>query len=144
MLKQLDSASGTGVDITSEYGLYSDSLSSTDAYLCGINLALTGLDGTGGIFEVTISAGSYVQPKPRTILFSTDTSCRVQFTDILLPAAAILIIKIKSPNAADTSVDYSLEIYDLMPAPTNFSNMDVNSNGRVAIQGGGNGAPYGV
>jgi hypothetical protein len=63
------------------------------------------LDGSGGNFEFTMELGSQVnQPEPQIIYFSTDTQASVFTEQFPLYRNETVVIKVKSPNAADTDV----------------------------------------
>ena len=63
------------------------------------------LDGSGGSFEFTLEFGSRInQPDPQMIYFSTDTQASVFTEQFPLYIGETVYAKIKSPNAADTSV----------------------------------------
>ena len=72
------------------------------------------LDGSGGDFELTLQFGSNVnQPNPQLVYFSTDTRASVFTEQFPLPINETVTLKIKSPNAADTSVWTQACIYEV-------------------------------
>lgn len=72
------------------------------------------LDGTGGDFTLYITVDSQVvQPSPQTFTFSTDVRSKVMTAEFIIPASATVTVKVHSPNAADTSVDVTTNIYQL-------------------------------
>ena len=91
------------------------------------------LDGTGGDFELTLQFGSNVnQPNPQLVYFGTDTRASVFTEQFPLPINETVTLKIKSPNAADTSVWTQACIYEVyavskMSYATAGSNTIVNT-----------------
>lgn len=75
------------------------------------------LDGTGGDFELTVTVGGQtIQPDPQTIAFST-AARSAAFTSLFpVPANAEVILKAKSPNAGDSSVDVTAYLYEVTGA----------------------------
>ncbi len=74
------------------------------------------LDGTGGIFELVITVGGQtIQPSPQSITFGTEGRSAVWSTPFPVHANAEVIMKVKSPNAADSDVDVTAYLYDLSP-----------------------------
>lgn len=72
------------------------------------------LDGSGGDFELTLQFGSQVNmPDPQLIAFSTATRASVFTEQFVLPRNETVTAKIKSPNAADTSVWTHCCIYEV-------------------------------
>jgi len=82
--------------------------------LMAIGDGVNDLDGSGGSFELYLSFGSRpVQPSPQKITFSTDAACSVFTEQFPLPVGESVTAKIKSPNAADTSVYIHCCIYEV-------------------------------
>lgn len=74
------------------------------------------LDGTGGFFELTITVGGQtVQPGPQVINFGTAARSSVWTSQFPVPASAEVVLRAKSPNAADTDVDVTAYLYDVFP-----------------------------
>jgi hypothetical protein len=72
------------------------------------------LDGSGGSFQLTITVGGQtIQPNPQTVTFSTAVRSAVWTTMFPVPANAEVVLRILSPNAADTDVDVTAYLYDL-------------------------------
>ena len=70
------------------------------------------LDGTGGDFEVTITVdGNTVQPAAQAVTFGTQARAVFWSTAFPVPPAAEVVVKVKSPNAADTDVDVTAKLY---------------------------------
>ena len=75
------------------------------------------LDGTGGAFELTITVGGQtVQPAAQSITFGTEVRSSVWTTPFPVPANAEVILRVKSPNAADTDVDVTAYLFDASAA----------------------------
>jgi hypothetical protein len=72
------------------------------------------LDGSGGDFELTIEFGGQTNmPDPQLIAFSSGTRASVFTEQFVLPLNEVVTTKIKSPNAADTSVWTHACIYEV-------------------------------
>jgi hypothetical protein len=72
------------------------------------------LDGSGGEFEYTMMLDSNtLQPDPQLIWFNTQTRANAFTEQFVLPRGATVIFKLKSPNAADTSVWVRVCIYEV-------------------------------
>lgn len=71
------------------------------------------LDGTGGDFQLVITVGGQtVEPSPQTITFSTAVRGMVWTTPFPVVANDEVIMRVLSPNAADTDVDVTAYLYD--------------------------------
>jgi len=71
------------------------------------------LDGTGGDFSLVITVGGQtVEPSPQTITFSTAVRGMVWTTPFPVVASDEVIMRVLSPNAADTDVDCTAYLYD--------------------------------
>ena len=71
------------------------------------------LDGSGGDFELTLMFGSQTnQPDPQLVYFSSATRSSVFTVQFPLPINETVTFKLKSPNAADTSVWTHACIYE--------------------------------
>ena len=72
------------------------------------------LDGTGGDFELTVTVGGQtVQPDPQVITFSTAVRASVWTTQFPVPANTEVILRVLSPNAADSDVDVTAYLYQV-------------------------------
>ena len=83
------------------------------------------LDGSGGLFEFGILIGSQtVQPAPVSIQFSTAARAGVWTAPMPIPANTAVVLKAKSPNAADSDVDVTAYLYGVAAqyAPHRFRN----------------------
>ena len=71
------------------------------------------LDGSGGDFELTLILGDFtVQPEPQLIYFDATTQSSVFTEQFPLRNDQTVTAKLKSPNAADTSVYVKTCIYE--------------------------------
>ena len=87
------------------------------------------LDGTGGDFELTLQFGDNVnQPNPQLVYFGTDTRATVFTEQFPLPINETVTLKIKSPNAADTSVWIQACIYEVYAKSKMSSIASTDSN----------------
>jgi hypothetical protein len=74
------------------------------------------LSGTGGNYQLTVLvAGQTVQPNPKAIVF--DTALRAALWTDVFPAAdgEQVLLKVLSPNAGETDVDVTAELWDVAP-----------------------------
>lgn len=105
-------------DLTSQATLLTYANTGTDAMVCQIAAWLgdgsDDLDGTGGDFELTMEFGAHtVQPDPQLIRFDTSTRATVFTEQFPLPIGETVTVKIRSPNAADTTVYAHTCIYEV-------------------------------
>ena len=90
------------------------------------------LSGAGGNFECVITVGGQtVQPSPQIINFGTEVRSAIWTVSFGCVANDEVIIKVKSPNAADSDVDVTAYLYDLsygLPAalPGAVSGLPIN------------------
>lgn len=116
-LTQLDSENADR-DLTAIVTVLTHTPSASAALWCqGLVLLGDGakdLDGTGGNFELTVIVGGRtIQPNPQKVKFDTAISSGAWTTVFPVPANAEVILRIKSPNAADTDVDATAYLYDV-------------------------------
>lgn len=116
-ISQLDSENADR-DLTSQVTILTHTPSATDHMICQGYVEFgdgsKNLDGTGGDFELTITIGSQtVEPDPQTITFSTATRTAVWTTPFPVPSNNAVVLKAKSPNAADTDVDVTAYLFDV-------------------------------
>jgi hypothetical protein len=72
------------------------------------------LSATGGAFQLVITVGGQtIQPSPQTITFSTAVRAAVWTTPFPVVGGDEVVIKVLSPNAADSDVDVTAYLYDL-------------------------------
>lgn len=100
---------GALYNLTTQQTVLSFTNTNTSSYIAQIVMFLgngtNDLDGTGGTFELTLQFGSQVnQPDPQYVTFSTATRASVFTEQFPLAIGQTVYAKIKSPNAADTSV----------------------------------------
>jgi len=73
------------------------------------------LDGTGGDFQVVVTVGGQtIQPSPQTLTFSTAVRASFFTAEFPVPAGAEVVVRVLSPNAADTDVDVTAFLYDVL------------------------------
>ena len=118
-MRQLDTENADR-DLTSQVTVLTDTPDASNPCLCqGLILLGDGakdLDGTGGDFEITITIGGQtLEPDPQTVTFSTATQTSIFTTAFPVPANAEVVLKVKSPNGADTDVDVTAYLYDVGP-----------------------------
>lgn len=87
---------------------------------CAVHLAIgdgvKDMDGTGGDFELYVTIGGKpVNPYPQTITFAAEVTAAQSTDDFVVPPNAALVVKIKSPNGADTDVDVTATLIDVGP-----------------------------
>jgi hypothetical protein len=71
------------------------------------------LDGTGGDFQFVVTVGGQtIQPSPQTKTFSADVRSAIFTRPFLVPANKQVVVKVKSPNSADTDVDVTAYLFD--------------------------------
>jgi len=114
---QLDSENADR-NLTSQVTVLTDTPSATQNTLCQAYIKLgdgaKDLDGSGGQFELTITIGGQtIQPDPQGVWFSTAVRAAVFSSVFPVPANEEVVVKLKSPNAADTDVDTTAYLYDL-------------------------------
>ena len=120
MITELD-CDNADRDLTSQVTVLTHTPSASSPMLCVAYIALgdgaKDLDGTGGYFELVITVGGQtVEPSPQLIECSTATRVAFWTSPFPVPAGDEVIIKLTSPNAADTDVDVTASLYDCDPA----------------------------
>ncbi len=116
-LVQLDSENADR-NLTSQVTVLTHTPSVTEHRQCQAYIAFgdgsKDLDGSGGDFEITVTVGGQtVQPSPQTIAFGTAARAAVWTTPFPVPANSEVVVKVKSPNAADTDVDLTVRLFDI-------------------------------
>jgi hypothetical protein len=116
-LNQLDTENAD-VNLTSQVTVLTHTPSVSEALQCqGIIFFGDGaknLDGSGGDFEVSITIGGVVlEPDPQVVTFSTAVRSTVFTSSFPVPANKQVILKVKSPNVADTDVDVTAYLYQV-------------------------------
>jgi hypothetical protein len=72
------------------------------------------LDGSGGDFLVKVTVGGQtVQPSPFTVTFSTDVRAVFFTMPFMVPANNEVVVQVQSPNAGDSDVDVTADLYDI-------------------------------
>lgn len=113
-LKELDTENADR-DITSLITvlIHTPTINSTCIGLIKLGDGTKNLDGTGGDFQLVITVGGQtVQPSPQTITFSTAVRGMVWTTPFPVVANDEVIMRVVSPNGADTDVDCTASLYD--------------------------------
>ena len=116
MLKQLDTETADR-DLTSLVTVLTHTPSTAHAMSCMVMVKLgdgaKDLDGSGGDFEMTITVGGQtVQPNPMTVEFDSAVRSALASRPFAVPAGEEVIVKLLSPNAADTDVGVTASLYD--------------------------------
>lgn len=95
------------------------------------------LDGTGGDFELTITVGGQtIEPSPQTITFSTAVRAAIWSTPFPVPPNNEVVVKVLSPNAADSDVDTTAYLYDVSAQGSIvLNNLDHLISGATPIDG---------
>lgn len=111
------------VDITSIYTALTHSPSETTDMLCQVYIVIgsvgDSLDGSGGLFEITITVeGQTIQPNPQVMNFGPEVLSAIWSSQFPVPAGDEVIVKILSPNVADTTVYIKAYLYDVFPLIT--------------------------
>ena len=92
------------------------------------------LDGTGGNFELVVTIGGQtVQPSPQIIVFETEAFSAIWTTPFPVPANAEVILRIKSPNVADSDVAIMAYLYDCSPQVDANSRVNIASTGLDSV-----------
>ena len=113
-ITQLDTETTTP-DITSIATVLTHTPSTTLHVQCQGFLSLSGLDTTGGMFELTVSVrGVAIQPDPQIVSFATTATAAVFTEPFPVPANNAVLLRIKSPNAGDSAgVTCVARLYDI-------------------------------
>jgi len=118
-MRQLDSETADR-DLTSSVAVLTHAPDAGNPCLCQALVFLgdgsKDLDGTGGDFEVTVTIGSQtLEPSPQTVTCSTAARTCLFTSEFPVPANTAVVIRVKSPNAADTDVATTAYLYDVGP-----------------------------
>ena len=94
-----------------------DTPSTTSAKRCIAQIDLgdgtKNLNGSGGNFIISITVGSQsLQPSGTNIVFGTGVRSQVQSQQFTVPASSAVVVKVKSPNSADTDVDVTCTLFE--------------------------------
>lgn len=117
MITQLD-IENADRDLTSQVTVLTHTPDASKAMLCKGFIKFgdgsKDLDGSGGTFELSITVGGQtIEPDPQEMEFSTAVRTGVWTTTFPVPANAEVVLKVKSPNGADTDVDVTAYLYDV-------------------------------
>jgi len=114
-LKQLDTENGDR-NLTSAVTVLTHTPDATYNMLCQALVYLgdgvKNLDGSGGIFELTITVGGQtVQPSPQYMDFGSEVRAAIWTSQFPVLANEAVVLQVKSPNAADSDVDVTAYLY---------------------------------
>jgi len=102
-ITQLDTETTTP-DITSIATVLTHTPSASEHTQCQGFLSLSGLDASGGMFELTVSVGGVaIQPDPQIVSFAATATGAVFTAPFPVPANTAVLLRIKSPNAGDSA-----------------------------------------
>ena len=102
-ITQLDTETTTP-DITLIATVLTHTPSASEHTQCQGFLSLSGLDATGGMFELTVSVGGVaIQPDPQIVSFAATATGAVFTAPFPVPANNAVLLRIKSPNAGDSA-----------------------------------------
>lgn len=128
MLVELDSENADR-DLTSLVTVLTHTPDASNITMCQGLIALgdgtKDLDGSGGDFELVVTIGGQtIQPSPQIMNFGTEVRSSVLTMEFPVPANNEVIMRVKSPNAADTDVDVTAILYEIDTAASE-SEMDL-------------------
>lgn len=117
MIVQLDTENAD-LNLTAQVTVLTDTPDAANPMLCqGLIFLGDGakdLDGTGGDFEYTVTIGGVVvEPEPQVVDHSTATRTAIWTKQFPVPANTEVILRVKSPNGADTDVDVTAYLYQV-------------------------------
>lgn len=105
-------------DLTATVTVLTDTPDAANARMCHARIVLgdgvDDLDGTGGAFELTVSVGGVlVQPDPLIIGVTATTTRAALYSEFFaVDAGEEVLLRVKSPNGADTDVDVTATLWD--------------------------------
>lgn len=122
------------LNLTSLVTVLTHTPSASKATMCSAVIKLgdgtKNLSATGGEFQVVITIGSQtLQPSPQYVPFGTEPRSIIFTQPFMVPANMAVVIKVKSPNAADSDVDVTAELYDALGVDV----VSVNGDASLAI-----------
>ena len=105
-------------DLTSLVTVLTDTPDASNARLCQAVVKLgdgaKDLDGTGGYFDMVVTVGGQtIQPSPAKVTLGTEPRSMLAGSAFVVPAGDEVIIRVLSPNAADTDVDVTAVLYSV-------------------------------
>jgi hypothetical protein len=121
-INQLDTENADR-DLTSLVTVLTHTPSATENTLCQgyikLGDGLKDLDGSGGNFNLVITVGGQtVQASPEVIVFGTDVRSSIWTEQFPVPANEEVLLRVLSPNGADTDVDVTAYLFDIAPNVT--------------------------
>lgn len=119
---QLDSENAD-LDLTSLVTILTDTPDASNHILCQgyveLGYGAKNLDGSGGMFELVVTVGDHtIQPSPQIVGFGTEVRSALWTTIFPVPYNTEVILKVKSPNGADTDIDVMAYLFDVSPFAT--------------------------
>gem|GEM_PF-2677253 len=146
-IEQLDTENADR-NLTSQVTVLTDTPDVSGARLCQVSIQLgdgvNNLDGTGGTFELEILVdGNTINGGVEYQNVGTKVRTSLQSQSFICPPNMEVVVKLKSPNSADTGVDVTAYLYDVGPSvvsadlPANFAATVITAGGAVdsLIQG---------
>ena len=125
-------------DLTSIVTVLTDTPSATQNRQCQGVIHLgdgaKDLDGTGGIFQITITIGGQtMQPASQAVTFSTAIRSTIVTSVFMVPANDEVLLRVLSPNGADTDVDVTAYLYAVDDCNVKSIDDDNDSAIRLAL-----------
>jgi len=122
-------------DLTSLVTVLTHTPSTTQALKCmvAIKFGVGGknLDGAGGYFQMVITIGGRTfQPSPMIIEFGTEAQSFIASQDFVVPANEVVLVQILSPNAGDSDVGVTTELYN---TSSGIAGEDIDSTGGETV-----------
>ncbi len=131
VITQLDSENADR-DLTSIVTILTDTPDASSSMLCQAYIVLgdgaKDLGGAGGLFEFTLTIGGQtIQPNPEYVSFGTEIRAAAWTSTFPVPANTEVIIRVRSPDAADTDVDVTAYLYDVFPLNSSAGVVEADS-----------------
>jgi len=104
-------------DLTSVQTVLTHTLTEDGLYVARLQIGdgVKDLDASGGGFELTIVIdGNTVEPGPQTITFGTNARSSAISATFVGKVGEQVLLKLKSPNAGDTDVDVTADLFALV------------------------------
>jgi len=104
-------------DLTSVQTVLTHTLTEDGLYVGRVQIGdgVKDLDASGGGFELTVViGGNTVEPGPQTITFGTNARSSAISAMFVGKAGEQVLLKLKSPNAGDTDVDVTADLFALV------------------------------
>jgi len=112
MIKQTNVNAQVTVSLVTYLTLLNVTPDASNHLFCKAYIKLSGLSGSGGNYELkTTVGGNVVQPNPSIINIDSETAVAFWTKDFVVEANEVVLIELKSPNAAETSISATCELY---------------------------------